>query len=118
MKVGGRSTAVAGVRASERTDRPLMVAAGTSPVGGDTSSSPRGAVDGSGAGGGASGLLRASISSFTRLASAADADGFHPPVSGTGVGTSERTVRVTPPALNADSTGTETTGIGPDGAGE
>ena len=60
----------------------------------------------------------ASISSFTRLASAADADGFQPPVLGTGVGTSERTVRVTPPAVKADSTGTETTGIGPDGAGE
>ena len=79
VKVGGRSTAVTGVRASERAGRPLTVAAGTSPVGGGTSSSPRGAAIGSGAGGGASGLLSASISSFTRLASAADADGFQPP---------------------------------------
>ncbi len=120
VKVGGRSTAVTGVGASVRAGRPFTLAAGTSPVGGGSSSSPRGAAIGSGAGGGASDLLSASISSFTRLARAADADGFHPPASGTGVGTSARTVRITPPALNADSTGTGTTGIGPDGeeAGE
>src|SRR5690242_18334398 len=92
-----------------------MVAAGTSPVGGGTSRSPRGAATGSGAGGGASGLLSASISSFTRLARAADAEGFQPPGSGTGVGTSARTVRITPPALKADSTGTGTIGIEPEG---
>src|SRR5262249_47786658 len=60
------------------------------------------------------------ISSFTRLARAAEAEGFHPPApaaSGTGVGTSARTVRMTPPALKADSTGTETTGIEPEGEG-
>src|SRR5215469_13354839 len=109
---------VTGVGASVRAERPFTPAAGTSPVGGGTSSSPRGDAVGSGAGGGASGLLRASISSFTRLARAADADGFHPPAaSGTGVGTSARTVRMTPPALKADSTGTDTMGIEPDGDG-
>ena len=116
MKVGGRSTAVTGVRASVRAGRPFNVAAGTSPVGGGTSSSPREMATGSGAGGGASGLLSASISSFTRLASAAEAEGLQPPpASGTGVGTSARTVRMTPPALKADSTGTCTTGMGPEG---
>ena len=116
MKVGGRSTAVAGVRASVLAVRPFNVAAGTSPVGGGTSSNPRDTAVGSGAGGGASGLLSASISSFTRLARAAEAEGLQPPLaSGTGVGTSARTVRITPPALKADSTGTGTTGIAPEG---
>src|SRR5208283_2217643 len=63
-----------------------------------------------GAGGGGGGLLRASISSFTKEASAAVAAGRNPvsepPVA---TGTSERTVLVIPPALNADSTGTVTT---------
>src|SRR5262249_6431593 len=99
-----------------RAGRPFTLAAGISPVGGGTSSNPRGADAGSGAGGGASGLLSASISSFTRLARAAEAEGLHPPAaSGTGVGASARTVRLTPPALKADSTGTGTTGIEPEG---
>src|SRR5271154_3033805 len=70
-----------------------------------TSRMLRGAGGGGSLGGG--GLFSASISSFTKDASAAVALG-RKPVSGVAVatGTSERMVRVIPPALKADSTGT------------
>src|SRR6476619_3526124 len=110
--VGG-SSSVAGMFGERMFCGPEVVSGGggrsSSPpelAGADGRDSSTGAADFFGAG-----FESTLISSFTSDASADAADGFQPPLSSVEgeaaiTGTSARTVLVTPPAVNAGSTGT------------